>query len=116
MIDNYEFFQLRRDARDKFCFTTIHKCIDTLRQFAYDITTDASYKSLKMFERMGQECAYLFCEYVVDFYGDIYLRKPSKSDVERLYVAQQARHGFQGMFSSIDYMRHSLRHDLTECI
>ena len=49
---------------------------------------------LKMFERMGRECTYLFYEYVVEFYGDIYLRKPARSDVEQLYVAHSTKHDF----------------------
>ncbi|XP_023742255.1 uncharacterized protein LOC111890363 [Lactuca sativa] len=52
---NYEFFQLRWDARGKRGFTTIQKCTTTLRQLAYDIAADASDEYLKMSERTGRE-------------------------------------------------------------
>ncbi|XP_023765443.1 uncharacterized protein LOC111913961 [Lactuca sativa] len=55
-----------------------------------------------MSERTGRKYTYLFCEYVIELYRDIYLRHPTKSDVERLYVAHQAKHGFPGMLGSID--------------
>nr|KAJ0203136.1 hypothetical protein LSAT_V11C500276570 [Lactuca sativa] len=56
---NYEFFQLRWDARGKRGFTTIQKCTATLRQLAYGIAADASDEYLKMSERTGRECTYL---------------------------------------------------------
>lgn len=99
---NYEFFQLQWDARGKHGFTTIQKCTAALRQLGYGITADASYDYLKMSERTVQECTYLFCEYVIELYRDIYLRHPTKSDVEQLYVAHQMKHGFPGMLGSID--------------
>nr|KAJ0207515.1 hypothetical protein LSAT_V11C500229770 [Lactuca sativa] len=55
-----------------------------------------------MYERTGWECTYLFCEYVIEFYRDIYLRHPTKSDVKQLYVVHQAKHGFPWMLCSID--------------
>ncbi|CAH1412636.1 unnamed protein product [Lactuca virosa] len=70
---NYEFFQLRWDARGKRGFTTIQKCTTALRQLGYGITADASDEYLKMSERTGRDCIYLFCEYVIELYRDIYL-------------------------------------------
>nr|KAJ0198376.1 hypothetical protein LSAT_V11C700370070 [Lactuca sativa] len=99
---NYEFFQLRWDAKGKCGFTTIQKCTAILRQLTYGITADASDEYLKMSERIGRECTYLFYEYVIELYRDIYLRHPAKSDVEQLYVAHQAKYGFPGMLGSID--------------
>ncbi|XP_023764785.2 uncharacterized protein LOC111913293 [Lactuca sativa] len=99
---NYEFFQLRWDARGKRGFTTVQKCTAALRQLGYGITADASDEYLKMSERTGRDCTYLFCEYVIELYRDIYLRHPTKSDVEQLYAAHEAKHGFPGMLGSID--------------
>ncbi|XP_023738918.1 uncharacterized protein LOC111886914 [Lactuca sativa] len=84
----YEFFQLRWDARGKRGFSILQKCTATLRQLAYDIATDASDEYLKMSERTGRECAYLFCEYAIELYGDIYLRHPTRNDIEQLYAAK----------------------------
>nr|KAJ0193004.1 hypothetical protein LSAT_V11C800403480 [Lactuca sativa] len=89
-------------ARGKRGFSTLQKCTATLRQLAYGIAADASDEYLKMFERTGRECAYLFCEYVIELYGDIYLRHPTRNDIEQLYAAHEAKHGLQGMLGSID--------------
>nr|KAJ0221303.1 hypothetical protein LSAT_V11C200089680 [Lactuca sativa] len=76
--NNYEFFQLRWDARGKRGFSTLQKCTTTLRQLTYGIVADASDEYLKMSERTGRECDYLFCEYVIELYGNIYLRHPTR--------------------------------------
>ncbi|XP_071714309.1 uncharacterized protein [Rutidosis leptorrhynchoides] len=36
--------------------------------------------------------------------ADEYLRKPTSSDIARLYSAHEEKHGFKGMFGSIDCM------------
>nr|KAJ0188737.1 hypothetical protein LSAT_V11C900483810 [Lactuca sativa] len=41
--------------------------------------------------------------FFMKLYRDTYLRHPTKSDVEQLYVAHQVKHGFSGMLGSIDY-------------
>nr|KAJ0223120.1 hypothetical protein LSAT_V11C200094570 [Lactuca sativa] len=85
-ISRYLFLRIARDlehARGKRGFTTIQKCTTALRQLAYDITADASDEYLKMSEMTGRECTYNFCEYVIELYRDIYLRHPTKSDVEQ---------------------------------
>ena len=94
MENNYEYFQLRWDARGKCGFTTIQKCTAALRQLTYDIVADASNEYLKMSERTCRECTYFFCEYVIELFRDIYLRHPTRSDVEQLYGVHQAKHGF----------------------
>nr|KAJ0227842.1 hypothetical protein LSAT_V11C100035740 [Lactuca sativa] len=95
------FFQLRWDARSKCGFTTIQKYMAALKQLTYGITADASNEYLKMSERMCRECIYHFFEYVIELYSDIYWRHLTKSDVEQLYAAHQAKYGFQWMFGSI---------------
>ncbi|KAL7611052.1 hypothetical protein Lser_V15G12644 [Lactuca serriola] len=62
--NNYEFFQLRWDARGKRGFSTLQKCTAALRKLAYGIAANALDEYLKMCERIGRECAYLFCEYI----------------------------------------------------
>nr|KAJ0213369.1 hypothetical protein LSAT_V11C400195620 [Lactuca sativa] len=86
------FLRIAKDlehTRGKRGFTIIQKCTTALRQLTYSITPNASDEYLKMSERTGQECRYLFCEYVIELYSDIYLRYPTKSDVEQLYVVHQ---------------------------
>nr|KAJ0188080.1 hypothetical protein LSAT_V11C900460400 [Lactuca sativa] len=93
---------LERNYERKRGFIIIQKCTVTLRHMGYNITADTLDEYLKMFERTGRECTYLFCEYVIEFYHDIYLRHSTKSDVKQLYVAHQAKHVFPGMLGSSD--------------
>ncbi|KAL7601401.1 hypothetical protein Lser_V15G26961 [Lactuca serriola] len=98
---NYEFFQLRWDARGKRNFTTIQKYTTALRQLGHGIDVDTSDEYLKMSERTCRDCTYLFCEYVIELYREIYLQHPTKSDVEQFYIAHQAKHGFPWMIETV---------------
>ncbi|XP_035838277.1 uncharacterized protein LOC110901844 [Helianthus annuus] len=57
-----------------------------------------------MSARTTRECLYRFCQNVVKLYSKKYLRKPNSYDVQQLYQAHEARHGFPGMLGSIDCM------------
>nr|KAJ0188519.1 hypothetical protein LSAT_V11C900488140 [Lactuca sativa] len=58
-----------------------------------------------MSERTRRECAYLFCKYVIELYGDIYLRHPTRNDIEQLYAAHEVKHGLPGMLDN-NYCTH----------
>nr|GEY13361.1 protein ALP1-like isoform X1 [Tanacetum cinerariifolium] len=49
-----------------------------------------------------------FCEAVMEIYGPEFLRKPSVTDIERLYRHHEEKHGFSRMLGSLDwqYVRH----------
>nr|KAJ0209076.1 hypothetical protein LSAT_V11C400214940 [Lactuca sativa] len=94
------FIRIVRDLENN--YEIFQKYTTTLRQLAYGIAADASDEYLKMSARTGRECTYLFCEHVIELYGDIYLRNPTRNDVEQLYAANQAKHGFPRMLGSID--------------
>lgn len=80
----------------------MQKCRRTIRILEYDNVANAQDDYLKMHERTIEEYLYLFFEYVIDHYSEIYLWKPTWSDVEQLYDAHQTKHGFLGMIGSID--------------
>ncbi|XP_071689347.1 uncharacterized protein [Rutidosis leptorrhynchoides] len=63
------------------------KCTSAIRQLAYGTTADMFDEYLQMAEEL---------------YVDEYLRKPTSSDIARLYSAQEEKHGFKGMLGSID--------------
>ncbi|XP_071709040.1 uncharacterized protein [Rutidosis leptorrhynchoides] len=48
-------------------------------------------------EQAGEIC-------ILELYVDEYLRKPTSSDIARLYSAHEEKHGFKGMLGSIDCM------------
>ncbi|GJX49573.1 ALP1-like protein [Tanacetum coccineum] len=43
-----------------------------------------------------------FCEAVMQIYGLEFLRKPTVTDVEKLYLHHEEKHGFSGMLGSLD--------------
>ncbi|KAJ0565918.1 putative harbinger transposase-derived protein [Helianthus annuus] len=96
------FFTQRPDARNYEGFTTLQKCIAAICQLAYGTVADALDEYLQMSARTTQECLYGFCRNVVKLYSKKYLRKPNVYDVQQLYEAHEARHGFPGMLGSID--------------
>ncbi|XP_035835677.1 uncharacterized protein LOC118483964 [Helianthus annuus] len=83
-------------------FTTLQKCNAAIRQLAYGTVGDALDEYLQMSARITRECLYRFCHNVVKLDSKKYLRKPNAYDVQQLYQAHEARHGFPGMLGSID--------------
>ncbi|KAJ0548852.1 putative harbinger transposase-derived protein [Helianthus annuus] len=98
------FFTQRPDARNYKGFTTLQKCTAAIRQLAYGTVADALDEYLQMSARTTRECLYRFCHNVVKLYSKKYLRKSNSYDVQQLYQAHEARHGFPGMLGSIDCM------------
>ncbi|KAJ0547277.1 putative harbinger transposase-derived protein [Helianthus annuus] len=98
------FFTQRPDARGYEGFNTLQKCIAAIRQLAYGTVADALDEYLQMSARTTRECLYRFCHNVVKLYCKKYLRKPNAYDVQQLYQAHEAWHGFPGMLGSIDCM------------
>ncbi|GJW99334.1 ALP1-like protein [Tanacetum coccineum] len=43
-----------------------------------------------------------FCQAVMEIYGPEFLRKPTVTDVEKLYRYHEEKHGFPGMLGSLD--------------
>ncbi|XP_035844063.1 uncharacterized protein LOC118490503 [Helianthus annuus] len=98
------FFTQRPDARNYEGFTTLQKCTAAIRQLLYGTMADALDECLQMSARTTLECLYRFCHNVVKLYSKQYLWKPNAYDVQQLYQAHEARHGFPGMLGSIDCM------------
>ncbi|XP_021980806.1 uncharacterized protein LOC110876957 [Helianthus annuus] len=98
------FFTQRPDARNYEGFTMLQKCTAAIRQLAYGTVADALDEYSQMSARTTRECLYRFCHNVVKLYSKKYLRKPNAYDVQQLYQAHEAWHGFPGMLGSIDCM------------
>ncbi|GKD75755.1 ALP1-like protein isoform X1 [Tanacetum coccineum] len=43
-----------------------------------------------------------FCEAVIEIYGPEFLRKPTVTDIEKLYRHHEEKHEFSGMLRSLD--------------
>ncbi|XP_071689225.1 uncharacterized protein [Rutidosis leptorrhynchoides] len=84
---HFVFFQQRPDPLGRLGFTTYQKITCALHQLAYGTSADIFDEYIKMAEKTG--CVYLnnFCKGIIDLYGREYLRKPTATDVARLYSA-----------------------------
>ncbi|XP_076925898.1 uncharacterized protein LOC143588885 [Bidens hawaiensis] len=97
----YAFFQQRADARGKPGYSTMQKCTAAIRQLAYGTASDAIEEYLQMSEIVAREALHTFCECIPQLYHKKYLRKPTQSDVQKIYEVHQQRHGFPEMLGSL---------------
>ncbi|XP_042415432.1 protein ALP1-like [Zingiber officinale] len=104
-LENHSaFFQQRDDAVRRKGLSPLQKCTAAIRQLAYGVPADHLDEYLRMGESTAIRCLFKFCEYVVEIFGDRYLRMPNADDVQRLLQMHDERHGFPGMLGSLDCM------------
>ncbi|XP_023757543.1 uncharacterized protein LOC111906033 [Lactuca sativa] len=58
---------------------------------------------MRISERTARESLYTLSRGVVKTFGDVYLRKPSLHDLQKLYATHEECHGFPRMIGNIDY-------------
>ncbi|XP_023732573.2 uncharacterized protein LOC111880387 [Lactuca sativa] len=102
MMYQYEFFQMRYDARGKRGFTGLQKCVAAIKLMAMGESPDSVDDYMIMSERTARESLYLLARGVVETFGDQYLHKPSLHDMQQLYAAHEERHGFPEAVASQD--------------
>ncbi|XP_042423324.1 uncharacterized protein LOC122010925 [Zingiber officinale] len=103
-----EYEILNKDTSDDFVrrkgLSPLQKCTAVIRQLAYGVPADHLDEYLRMSESTAIRCLFKFCEYVVEIFGDKYLRGPNADDVQRLLQMHDERHDFPGMLGSLDCM------------
>ncbi|GJT55947.1 ALP1-like protein [Tanacetum coccineum] len=102
LTDNCPFFQQGYDAVGKAGISALVKCTSAVRQLAYGAVPDALDEYLQIGDKTSRDCLMAFCNGVMELYGKEFLRKPTQTDVEKLYAFHEEKHGFPGMFGSID--------------
>ncbi|XP_042432606.1 uncharacterized protein LOC122019174 [Zingiber officinale] len=104
-LENHSvFFQQRDDAVRRKGLSPLQKCTAVIRQLAYGVPADHLDEYLRMGESTAIRCLFKFCEYVVEIFGDRYLRRSNADDVQRLLQMLDERHDFPGMLGSLDCM------------
>ncbi|GJT20279.1 ALP1-like protein [Tanacetum coccineum] len=79
------------------------KCTFAIRQMAYEAVPDTLDEYLQMGATTARDSLRLFCKAIMELYGEEFLRKPTYTDMEKLYAYHEEKHGFPGMLGSIDY-------------
>ncbi|GJQ97103.1 WAT1-related protein isoform X1 [Tanacetum coccineum] len=96
------YFQEGCDAVGKAGISALVKCTSAIRQLAYAAVPDSLDEYLQIGEKTSRDCLMHFCNGVIELYGEEYLRRPTQTDVEKLYAFHENKHGFPGMIGSID--------------
>ncbi|GJX77400.1 protein translocase subunit SecA2, chloroplastic isoform X1 [Tanacetum coccineum] len=99
---NCPYFQEGCDAVGKAGISALVKCTSAIRQLAYAAVPDSLDEYLQIGEKTSRDCLMHFCNGVIELYGEEYLRRPTQTDVEKLYAFHENKHGFLGMIDSID--------------
>ncbi|GJW50743.1 ALP1-like protein [Tanacetum coccineum] len=90
------------DAVGKAGISTLVKCTSAIRQLAHAAVPDSLDEYLQIGEKTSRDCLMHFCNGVIELYGKEYLRKPTQTDVEKLYAFHEKKHGFPSMIGNID--------------
>ncbi|GKB35635.1 ALP1-like protein [Tanacetum coccineum] len=77
-------------------------CTSAIRQMAYGAVSDALDEYMKMGATTARKSHQMFCKAIIELYGEDFLRKPTYTDMEKLYARYEEKHGFPGMTGSID--------------
>ncbi|GKE62478.1 ALP1-like protein isoform X1 [Tanacetum coccineum] len=95
-------FQSNPDCAGREGISPLIKCTSAIRQLAYGVNVSFLDEYLQISERSSRKALDHFCQAVMEIYGPEYLRKPTVTDVEKLYRHHEEKHGFSGMLGSLD--------------
>ncbi|GKC30036.1 ALP1-like protein [Tanacetum coccineum] len=102
-VTNHDaYFRNNIDCTEKESISPLLKCTSAIRQLAYGVNPDFLDEYLQMSERSSRTALDHFCQSVMKVFGPEYLKKPTVTDVEKLYRHHEEKHGFSGMLGSID--------------
>ncbi|GKC48712.1 reverse transcriptase domain-containing protein [Tanacetum coccineum] len=97
-----EYFRNNIDCTIKEGISPFLNCTTAIRQLAYGVNADFLVEYLQMSERSSRVSLDHFCKSVIKNFGPEYLRKPTITNVEKLYRHHEEKHGFTGMLESLD--------------
>ncbi|GJT66250.1 ALP1-like protein isoform X1 [Tanacetum coccineum] len=98
------YFQSNPDCVGREGISPLIKCTSVIRQLAYGVNVSFLDEYLQISERSSRKALDHFCQAVMEIYGPAYLRKPTVTDVDKLYRHHEEKHGFSGMLGSLDYL------------
>ncbi|GKC97142.1 WAT1-related protein isoform X1 [Tanacetum coccineum] len=104
---NCTYFQEGCDAVGKASISALVKCTSAIRQLAYAAVPDSLDEYLQISEKTYRDCLMHFCNGVIELYGEEYLRRPTQTDVEKLYAFHENKHRFPGSNNDVNVLRQS---------
>jgi len=79
------------DTFGKMGFSPLHKCTFAMCMLAYDTPADMCDENFRIGETTIIECMKKFCQGVIANFGEKYLRRPTREDIQRLLHIGEAR-------------------------
>ncbi|GKA51748.1 ALP1-like protein [Tanacetum coccineum] len=102
VIDHDPFFRSNMDCAGRQGISGLLKCTSAIRQLAYDVHVDFLDEYMQISERTSRTALDHFCQAVMNIYGPDFLRKPTVTDIEKLCLHHEEKHGFSRMLGSLD--------------
>ncbi|XP_048618668.1 uncharacterized protein LOC111208289 isoform X1 [Brassica napus] len=103
LSNEVEYFREKKDALGRRSLSALQKCTAAIRVLAYGSAADAVDEYLRLSATSARLCVEHFVEGIINLFCDVYLRRPTPADLERLLFIGEKR-GFPGMIGSIDCM------------
>ncbi|GKA36105.1 protein translocase subunit SecA2, chloroplastic isoform X1 [Tanacetum coccineum] len=101
---NCPYFQEGRDAVEKAGISALVKCTFAIRQLAYSVVPDSLDEYLQIGDKTSRDCLMAFCNGVMELYGEEFLRRPTQTDVKKLYTFHEEKHGFPGSNNDVNVL------------
>nr|GEV72457.1 hypothetical protein [Tanacetum cinerariifolium] len=79
------------------------KCTYAICQLAYDVHADFLDEYMQISKRTSRTALDHYCQAVMEIYGPQFSRKPTVTDIEKLYRHHEEKHRFSRMLGSLDY-------------
>nr|GEY47924.1 hypothetical protein [Tanacetum cinerariifolium] len=102
-VTNYDpFFHNNTDCTGREGIFPLIKRTSAIHQLAYGVNGNFLDEYMQISERSSRMALDHFCEAVMQIYGPKFLRKPTVTDIEKLYRHHEEKHGFPGMLGNLD--------------
>ncbi|GJS50605.1 ALP1-like protein isoform X1 [Tanacetum coccineum] len=102
-VTNHDaFFCNNVDYTRKEGISALIKCTSAIRQLSYGVNAGFLDEYMQISDTTSRTTLDHFVQAVMDIYGPKYLRKPTVTDIEKLYRHHEEKHGFSGMLGSLD--------------
>ncbi|GJQ98397.1 ALP1-like protein [Tanacetum coccineum] len=102
-VTNHDpYFHNNTDCTEREGISSLIKCTSAIRQLAYGVNANFLNEYMQISERSSRMALDHFYETVMEIYGPEFLRKPTMTDIEKLYWHHEEKHGFPGMLGSLD--------------
>nr|GFA28678.1 hypothetical protein [Tanacetum cinerariifolium] len=102
MYNEKRSWQTNPDCTGREAISPLTKCTSAIRQLAYDVNASFRDEYMQISERSSRKALDSFCQDVMEIYGLEYLKKPTVTNVEKLYMHHEVKHRFPGMLVSLD--------------